>query len=73
MQPFARPQDVNAYTVIVSKLSYIHELLLRRHDYDLYSHLEKMEIAPQIYGMYVNSQFPCVKNSRSTKKVILHL
>lgn len=39
-------RDVN-----VSKLSYIHEFLLRRHDQELYTHLEKMEIAPQIYGI----------------------
>jgi len=51
VRPFARLQDVNAYNIIISKLTYIHDLLLRRHDHDLYIHLEKMEIAPQIYGI----------------------
>uniref|UniRef100_T1JG27 Rab-GAP TBC domain-containing protein n=1 Tax=Strigamia maritima TaxID=126957 RepID=T1JG27_STRMM len=48
---FARPQDMNPTNVIIFKLSRIYDHLLKRHDSQLYHHLEKLEIAPQIYGI----------------------
>ncbi len=50
-QPFARPQDMNPSNVIVTKLTRIQDYLLKKWDSDLHTHLEKMDIPPQIYGM----------------------
>ena len=52
-QPFTPTPDVHPSNVIVSKLIHIQDDLLRKEDQDLYDHLLKMDIAPQIYGMYV--------------------
>lgn len=51
--PFARPQDMNPSNVIVNKLTRIQDYLLKKYDPELHMYLEKMEIPPQIYGMYV--------------------
>lgn len=51
IRPFARPQDLNPTNVIIFKLTRIQDQLLKRHDRDLYLYLEKLEIAPQIYGI----------------------
>ncbi|KAL4228737.1 TBC1 domain [Mactra antiquata] len=50
-QPFARPQDMNPSNVIVTKLTRIQDYLLKKADHELHFHLEKHEIAPQIYGI----------------------
>ena len=50
-QPFARPQDLNPSNVIVTKLTRIQDYLLKKADLELHMHLERLEIAPQIYGM----------------------
>lgn len=56
-QPFTQTQDVHPSNVIVSKLVHIQDNLLKKVDYELYDHLMKMDIAPQIYGMYVPRWF----------------
>ena len=50
-QPFARCQDLHPSNVIVTKLTRVQDYLLKKFDTDLHGHLEKMDIAPQIYGM----------------------
>ncbi|KAK3585053.1 hypothetical protein CHS0354_009904 [Potamilus streckersoni] len=50
-QPFARPQDLNPSNVIVSKLTRIQDYLLKKTDIELHQHLERLDIAPQIYGI----------------------
>ena len=50
-QPFSRPQDLNPSNVIVTKLTRIQDYLLKKADHELHMHLERLEIAPQIYGM----------------------
>lgn len=51
VQPFSSPLDTNPSNVIVTKLQRIQDDLLKRVDQELYDHLTKMDIAPQIYGM----------------------
>ncbi|XP_064595291.1 TBC1 domain family member 5-like isoform X2 [Liolophura sinensis] len=50
-QPFARPQDLNPSNAVVTKLTRIQDYLLRKNDVELHMHLERLEIAPQIYGI----------------------
>ncbi|KAK7077786.1 TBC1 domain, member 5, partial [Halocaridina rubra] len=50
-QPFARPQDIGPTNLLVQKLTSIHDNLLQRHDPSLYTHLSRLEIPPQIYGI----------------------
>ncbi|XP_069504994.1 TBC1 domain family member 5 isoform X2 [Ambystoma mexicanum] len=49
--PFARPQDLGPSIAIVTKVNYIQDQLLKKHDIELYMHLNRLEIAPQIYGL----------------------
>ncbi|XP_063778248.1 TBC1 domain family member 5 isoform X1 [Pseudophryne corroboree] len=49
--PFARPQDIGPSIVIVTKVNHIQDQLLKKHDIELYMHLNRLEIAPQIYGL----------------------
>ncbi|KAK3106658.1 hypothetical protein FSP39_024666, partial [Pinctada imbricata] len=49
--PFARPQDLSSSNVIVTKLTRIQDYILKKFDVELHSHLERLEIAPQIYGI----------------------
>ncbi|XP_063308379.1 TBC1 domain family member 5 [Pelobates fuscus] len=49
--PFARPQDIGPSIAIVSKVNFIQDQLLKKHDIELYMHLNRLEIAPQIYGL----------------------
>lgn len=49
--PFARPQDLNSSSAIVTKLTRIQDYILKKFDVELHGHLERLEIAPQIYGM----------------------
>ncbi|KAM4687420.1 TBC1 domain family member 5 isoform 1-T1 [Discoglossus pictus] len=49
--PFARPQDIGPSIAIVSKVNHIQDQLLKKHDIELYMHLNRLEIAPQIYGL----------------------
>ncbi|KAB0356856.1 hypothetical protein FD754_001012 [Muntiacus muntjak] len=48
--PFARPQDLGPTIAIVTKVNQIQDQLLKKHDIELYMHLNRLEIAPQIYG-----------------------
>ncbi|MGH0154356.1 UNVERIFIED_CONTAM: hypothetical protein FKN15_072906 [Acipenser sinensis] len=49
--PFARPQDTGPSVAIVTKINRIQDQLLKKHDIELYMHLNRLEIAPQIYGI----------------------
>ncbi|NXJ14136.1 TBCD5 protein, partial [Odontophorus gujanensis] len=49
--PFARPQDLGPSVAIVTKVNQIQDQLLKKHDIELYMHLNRLEIAPQIYGL----------------------
>lgn len=51
--PFARPQDSGPSVAIVTKVNRIQDQLVKRHDVELHMHLNRLEIAPQIYGMSV--------------------
>lgn len=51
--PFARPQDSGPSVAIVTKVNRIQDQLVKKHDIELYMHLNRLEIAPQIYGMWV--------------------
>lgn len=49
--PFARPQDSGPSVAIVSKVNRIQDQLVKKHDIELHMHLNRLEIAPQIYGI----------------------
>uniref|UniRef100_A0A8C6FUM3 TBC1 domain family member 5 n=1 Tax=Moschus moschiferus TaxID=68415 RepID=A0A8C6FUM3_MOSMO len=49
--PFARPQDLGPTIAVVTKVNQIQDQLLKKHDIELYMHLNRLEIAPQIYGL----------------------
>lgn len=49
--PFARPQDAGPSVAIVTKVNRIQEQLVKKHDTELHMHLNRLEIAPQIYGI----------------------
>lgn len=52
--PFARPQDSGPSVAIVTKVNRIQDQLVKKHDVELHMHLNRLEIAPQIYGMSVH-------------------
>lgn len=58
--PFARPQDSGPSVAIVTKVNRIQDQLVKRHDVELHMHLNRLEIAPQIYGMSVLYTFVSV-------------
>ncbi|XP_060721920.1 TBC1 domain family member 5 isoform X2 [Tachysurus vachellii] len=49
--PFARPQDSGPSVAVVTKVNRIQDQLIKKHDIELYMHLNRLEIAPQIYGI----------------------
>uniref|UniRef100_A0A8C3AK18 TBC1 domain family member 5 n=1 Tax=Cyclopterus lumpus TaxID=8103 RepID=A0A8C3AK18_CYCLU len=49
--PFARPQDSGPSVAIVTKVNRIQDLLVKKNDIELHMHLNRLEIAPQIYGI----------------------
>ncbi|KAM3595673.1 uncharacterized protein V6R79_000991 [Siganus canaliculatus] len=49
--PFARPQDTGPSVAIVTKVNRIQDQLVKKHDVELHMHLNRLEIAPQIYGI----------------------
>ncbi|XP_041931630.1 TBC1 domain family member 5 isoform X3 [Alosa sapidissima] len=49
--PFARPQDAGPSVAVVTKVNRIQEQLVKKHDIELHMHLNRLEIAPQIYGI----------------------
>lgn len=49
--PFSRPQDAGPSVAIVAKVNRIQDQLVKKHDVELHMHLNRLEIAPQIYGM----------------------
>uniref|UniRef100_A0A3Q3G137 TBC1 domain family, member 5 n=1 Tax=Labrus bergylta TaxID=56723 RepID=A0A3Q3G137_9LABR len=51
--PFARPQDSGPSVAIVTKVNRIQDQLVKKHDVELHMHVNRLEIAPQIYGMSV--------------------
>ncbi|XP_071490001.1 TBC1 domain family member 5-like [Diadema antillarum] len=50
-EPFSKPQECNPSSPLVKKLNRIREVILKRHDYELYSHLDRLDIPPQLYGI----------------------
>ncbi|XP_076045513.1 TBC1 domain family member 5 isoform X2 [Oratosquilla oratoria] len=50
-RPFAQPQDIGPTNVLVQKLTSIHDNQVKRFEPDIYTHLTKLEIPPQIYGI----------------------
>lgn len=53
--PFARPQDAGPSVAIVTKVNRIQDQLVKKHDVELHMHVNRLEIAPQIYGMSVHT------------------
>ncbi|XP_022244255.1 TBC1 domain family member 5-like isoform X2 [Limulus polyphemus] len=51
LAPFSQPPESGPCSTLGVKLTKIHEQLLRRQDPELYCHLTKLEIAPQIFGI----------------------
>ncbi|XP_023222366.1 TBC1 domain family member 5-like [Centruroides sculpturatus] len=51
LAPFSRPRETGPTSILGVKLTKINEQILRRHDLELFSHLETLEITPQIYGI----------------------
>ncbi|KAK6324109.1 TBC1 domain family member 5-like isoform X2 [Coregonus clupeaformis] len=49
--PFARPQDLGPSIAIVTKVNRIQDQLVKKHDVELHMHVNRLEIAPQIYGI----------------------
>ncbi|XP_015229676.1 PREDICTED: TBC1 domain family member 5 [Cyprinodon variegatus] len=49
--PFARPQDAGPSVAVVTKVNRIQDQLVKKHDIELHMHLNRLEIAPQIYGI----------------------
>uniref|UniRef100_A0A8C5F7A6 TBC1 domain family, member 5 n=1 Tax=Gadus morhua TaxID=8049 RepID=A0A8C5F7A6_GADMO len=49
--PFARPQDTGPSVAIVTKVNRIQDQLVKKHDVELHMHVNRLEIAPQIYGI----------------------
>ncbi|XP_053190898.1 TBC1 domain family member 5 isoform X3 [Scomber japonicus] len=49
--PFARPQDAGPSVAIVTKVNRIQDQLVKKHDVELHMHVNRLEIAPQIYGI----------------------
>ncbi|XP_062414572.1 TBC1 domain family member 5 isoform X2 [Pungitius pungitius] len=49
--PFARPQDSGPSVAIVTKVNRIQDQLVKKNDIELHMHLNRLEIAPQIYGI----------------------
>lgn len=56
--PFSRPQDTGPSVAIVTKVNRIQDQLVKKHDVELHMHLNRLEIAPQIYGMSVSAPPP---------------
>lgn len=53
--PFSRPQDSGPSVAIVTKVNRIQDQLVKKHDIELHMHVNRLEIAPQIYGMSVST------------------
>ena len=45
------PERLACTSAINKKLRYVHENILMSQDHELYTHLERLDIAPQIYGL----------------------
>ena len=52
-EPFSRPPDYSPTSPLVKKLNRIQEIILKNQDTELYLHLTRLEIQPQVFGMYV--------------------
>lgn len=74
--PFSRPQDSGPSVAIVTKVNRIQDQLVKKHDIELHMHVNRLEIAPQIYGMSVSTPLArCARcfSRRSVRKVFLQL
>ncbi|XP_799336.2 TBC1 domain family member 5 isoform X2 [Strongylocentrotus purpuratus] len=50
-EPFSKPEECNPSSPLVKKLNRIREFILKKHDFELYTHLNQLDIQPQIYGI----------------------
>ncbi|XP_041460256.1 TBC1 domain family member 5-like isoform X2 [Lytechinus variegatus] len=50
-EPFSKPEECNPSSPLVKKLNRIREVILKKHDFELYTHLNRLDIQPQIYGI----------------------
>ncbi|CAM9304627.1 unnamed protein product [Lampetra planeri] len=64
--PFARPQDSGPSVAIVTKVNRIQDQLVKKHDVELHMHLNRLEIAPQIYGISATKPAPLNINKVSS-------
>ncbi|KAJ8036351.1 TBC1 domain family member 5 [Holothuria leucospilota] len=50
--PFSNKEDrLGPATPIVNKIQRIHDVILQKNDFELYTHLTRLDIHPQIYGI----------------------
>lgn len=50
--PFSNKEDrLGPATPIVNKIQRIQDVILQKNDFELYTHLTRLDIHPQIYGM----------------------
>ena len=72
--PFSRPQDSGPSVAIVTKVNRIQDQLVKKHDVELHMHLNRLEIAPQIYGMSVSpSLAQRVCDSQLYRRKVTHI
>lgn len=72
--PFSRPQDSGPSVAIVTKVNRIQDQLVKKHDVELHMHLNRLEIAPQIYGMSVSpSLAQRVRDAQLHRQKVTHI
>ncbi|XP_078662530.1 TBC1 domain family member 5-like isoform X4 [Branchiostoma floridae x Branchiostoma belcheri] len=49
--PFSNPEDSAPSPAIVTKLTRVQDLILKKHDHTLHAHLRRLQIPPQVYGI----------------------
>ncbi|XP_072016569.1 TBC1 domain family member 5-like isoform X2 [Amphiura filiformis] len=50
-EPFSRPPDYSPTSPLVKKINRIQEIILKNQDTELYLHLSRLEIQPQVFGI----------------------
>lgn len=50
-EPFSSSSEPSACSVLGVKLKMIFEQILKRHDHELFTYLQTLQITPQIFGM----------------------
>ncbi|CAH1241409.1 TBC1D5 [Branchiostoma lanceolatum] len=49
--PFSNPEDSAPSPAIVTKLTRVQDIILKKHDHTLHAHLRRLQIPPQVYGI----------------------